>query len=268
MQSAFPFPERIDEDLLAESTRQSQVSEFDRQVITKPHQLHNTDAKRMKADGNLSYLEFIEVVKMLWENSHPDIPIVATFGGAFALYPCIAYGIELKRSHSQEPKMRYRDKVLGEDGKFYIIEGQRFQNLISFTVIVQANAASISGDDKRYVGAEVADRVMERFEDFMLEYTPVFKKLGASEFVYARRSSDLETNMDQTDVVKRTVMYMLTTEKLAVFAVDAVEKLAIDVRQYIANQTHSSSYRLNQTIYEDRFESNLVDLNQTATPNF
>lgn len=243
------------------------MTDAERKKITKPQQYHNTDAKRLKAEGNLSYLEFIEVVKLLWENSYPDIPIVPTFGGAFANYPCIAYGIELKRAHNQEPKMRYRDKALGEDGKYYIIEGQRFQNVVSFTVIVQADAAKIDGDSTRYVGAEVADRVMERFEDFILEYTPVFKRLGASEFVYARRVSDTEVNMDQTDVVKRTVLYLLTTEKLSITGIDTVEKIVYDIRQYIAAQHATPLQDYNKIIYANREQVDIVDLFQSATPN-
>lgn len=267
MHSSFPFPGRIDDDLSPLSVRQNQENDFDRTKVTKPEQYHNTDARRLKADGNLSYLEFIQVVKLLWENSYPDIPIVATFGGTFAQYPCIAYGLELKRAHNQEPKMRYRDKALGEDGKYYIIEGQRFQNVVSFTIIIQANAGQMEEDSSRYVGAEVADRVMERFEDFMLEYTPVFKKLGASEFVYARRVSDTETNMDQTDVVKRAVLYLLTTEKLSVTPVDTIDKIAYDVRQYIASQPATPIYDYNRAVYAERQETNLVDLFQSATPN-
>lgn len=267
MQSSFPFPERIDDDLSPYSSRQNQMTDAERRLVTKPEQYHNTDSKRFKADGNLSYLEFIQVVKLLWENSHPDIPIVATFGGTFASYPCIAYGMELKKAHNQEPKMRYRDKALGDDGKFYIIEGQRFQNVVSFTVIVQSDSAKIEGDSARYVGAEVADRVMESFEEFMLEYTPVFKRLGASEFVYARRVSDSETNMDQTDVVKRTVLYMLTTEKLSVTAVDIIDKIVYDVRQYIAVQSATPIYDYNKAVYDGHEQTNIVDLFQSATPN-
>ena len=267
MQSSFPFPERLSDDLSPFSDRQIQMTDAERRRIVKPQQYHNTDAKRLKAEGNLSYLEFIEVVKLLWENSHPDIPIVPTFGGTFANYPCIAYGIELKRAHNQEPKMRYRDKALGEDGKYYIIEGQRFQNVVSFTIVVQADAAQIKGDSARYVGAEVADRVMEKFEDFMLEYTPVFKRLGASEFVYARRVSDTEANMDQTDVVKRTVLYLLTTEKLSVTGVDTVEKIVYDIRQYIAAQHATPIQEFNKVIYSNREQTDIVDLFQSATPN-
>ena len=66
---------------------------------------NDTDKNRLKAEGNLQYPEFIELVRLLWENSYPDIPLVPTYGGKFAQYPCIAYGLELKRAHNKEPKM-------------------------------------------------------------------------------------------------------------------------------------------------------------------
>jgi len=266
MRSAFPFPDRFDDDL----SRPDKWEQNSTLRAREPRFYHDSDTKRLKAEGNLTYLEFIQIVKMLWENSYPDIPIVPTFGGKMANYPCIAYGVELKRAHNQEPKMRYRDKALGDDGKYYIIEGQRFQNVISFTVMVEADAGALNGEPNVYVGAEVADRVMEIFEDFMLEYTPVFKKLGASEFVYARRVSDTEINLNQTDVVKRTVTYMLTTEKIAVSAIDSIEKIAADIRLWISYEPElieQAAATPNQFEYSEDMTVNVVDLFQTATPN-
>ena len=154
-------------------------------------------------------------------------------------------------------------------GKYYIIEGQRFQNVVSFAVMVEANAGQLSGDERRYAGAEVADRVMEIFEDFMLEYTPVFKRLGASELVYARRVSDTETNMDQTDVVRRTVTYLLTTEKIHVSAVDKIESIVTDIRQWVSyeKQLVDQAAATPSSYYEEGMDINIVDLFQSATPN-
>jgi len=268
MQSSFPFPGRFDGDLAPGNKWESYSESRDRLREQDPRYYNDTDSRRLKAEGNLSYLGFIEVVKMLWENSYPDIPIVATFGGKFASYPCIAYGLELKRAHNQEPKMRYRDKALGDDGKYYFIEGQRFQNVVSFTIMVEANAGQLSGDQLRYAGAEVADRIMEIFEDFMLEYTPVFKRLGASEFVYARRVSDTETNMDQTDIVKRTVTYLLTTEKIHVSAVDKIESIVADIRQWVAYEKDLVEQAATPaSIYNPDMNLGIVDLFQSATPN-
>jgi len=47
----------------------------------------------LQAAGILTYLEFVSVVKLLWENLHPDIPIVPTQPAQYATYPCIVYGL-------------------------------------------------------------------------------------------------------------------------------------------------------------------------------
>jgi hypothetical protein len=227
----------------------------------------------LKASGNLTYLEFIDVVKILWSRLYPDINIVATSNGEYAKYPCIAYGIELKKAHNNEPKPRTRQYIPGEGQYIY---GQRFQNVISFTVITRATAGSLDSSSMTteeysqqigYVGAEVADKVMEIFEDFMLEYTPVFKSLGASEFVYARRLSDMEINRENTDTIKRTVTYMLTTEKLLAANADKIEKIAIDVRTYYAYEKElvEKANSLATPNFEN-IDANIIDLYQSATP--
>lgn len=229
--------------------------------------------KPLKASGNLSYLEFIDVVKILWSRIYPDINIVATANGQYSKYPCIAYGVELKKAHNNEPKPRTRQFVSEESQYIY---GQRFQNIISFTIMTRASAGSIDSSlpqseytaQLNYVGAEVADTIIELFEDFMLEYTPVFKALGASEFVYARRLSDEEINKDQTDIIKRTVTYMLTTEKLLAASVDVIEKIVLDVRQYYAYEKDliEKANSLSTPNFEN-VQANIIDLYQSATPN-
>lgn len=269
MSSSFPFPGRFHGDVTSANKWQKYSESRQRLQEQDPRYYNDSDSRRLKAEGNLSYLEFIEYVKKLWENSHPQIPIVATFGGKMATYPCIAYGLELKRAHNQEPKMRYRDKALGDDGKYYIIEAQRFQNIVSFTIMTEANAGQLQGEDEGYVGAEVADRIIDIFEDFMLEYTPVFKRLGASEFVYARRLSDTEINMDQTDVVKRAVTYLLTTEKIQASAVDKIESIVADVRQWVSyeKQLVEQAAATPSSYYEEGMTIKIVDLYQSSTPN-
>ena len=114
----------------------------------------------------------------------------------------------------------------------------------------------------------MAEKLIEIFEDFMLEYTPVFKRLGASELVYARRLSDSEENRDATDVNKRTVTYMLTTEKLIGMEVGRIEQIALDVRRYMAMEQElwDQFYDGSTPSYEGT-ELNIIDLNQSATPD-
>jgi len=220
----------------------------------------------LQASGNLSYLEFIAVVKALWENAYPDIKIQPTASGAYAEYPVIVYGLEIRKTHSAEPKPRTRNT---QSVPNVMVFGQRFQNVVSFSLITKADQATSKSDlEKRYSGAQVADTLIEIFEDFMLEHTPVFKRLGAAELVYSRRLSDSDINRDNTDVVKRTVTYMLTTEKLIATSVDVVEKIAIDVRRYMAYEESILAHRTDYATpnYENT-EINIIDLYQTSTPN-
>lgn len=220
----------------------------------------------LQAAGNLTYIEFISAVKLLWENIHPDIPFVANHGGQYSVYPSIVYGLELRKAHTTEPKPRSR-QVVERDRMVF---GQRFQNVVSFTIVAKASRGGSASniDDGRYVGAEVADALAEVFEDFMLEYTPVFKRLGASEFVYARRLADAQETRDNIDIIKRTITYLLTTEKLIATSVSVIEKIAIDVRRYIAHESSliPDPFHPATPNYED-VTVNIVDLYQSATPD-
>lgn len=219
----------------------------------------------LQASGNLTYLEFIAVVKALWENAYPDIKIVPAQGARYAEYPVIVYGLELRKTHTSEPKPRTRTT---QTNKNVVVFGQRFQNIVSFTVITEADAGIAQGTGKRYSGPEVADNIIEIFEDFMLEHTPVFKRLGASEFVYSRRLSDSEENRESTDVCKRTVTYMLTTEKLFAQTVDQIEKIVIDIRRYMAYEANIWDEATGDaTPNFVGTEVNIIDLYQTATPD-
>lgn len=223
------------------------------------------DLPPLQAQGNLTYIEFITVVKSLWENAYPAIKVMPIQGGDYAHYPVIVYGLELKRAHSVEPKPRNRISPSRDIAIF----GQRFQNIISFTVITKSESGQLKGQEARYSGPEVADKIIEIFEDFMMEHTPVFKRLGASEFVFSRRLSDTEENRDNADVNKRTVTYMLTTEKLIAMEIQKIEKIAIDVRRYMAieKELWDDFYNNPATPSFEGTELNIVDLNQSATPN-
>lgn len=215
----------------------------------------------LQAAGNLTYIEFMATVKALWENAYPNIAIEPDSGGQEARYPIITYNLELKKAHTSEPKPRTRHlpKDVNE-----IIFGQRFQNIISFNVHTRATSADIPDDEEPgYYGAEVADKIIELFEDFMMEHIPVFKRLGASELVYSRRMSDSKISRNGIDVCKRTVTYMLTTEKLVSTSISRIEQILIDLRTYMATEP-----RIKATPNYVNIPVNIVDLYQTATPSY
>ena len=95
----------------------------------------------LQAAGNLTYIEFIAVVKLLWENIHPDIPIVPTQPAQYSVYPCVVYGLELRKAYTTEPKPRNR--VVQDNS--VMVYGQRFQNVVSFTVCTKM----VGGSDKK-----------------------------------------------------------------------------------------------------------------------
>lgn len=187
----------------------------------------------LRARGNLSYVQFVNLVKRIWENAHsidgvPTIPILPAGNDNPATYPCIYYSLDLRRAHPDEPKMKFRE-LIDDKGDTYVVGGQRFQNVVKFTSITESDP-------------ELATDVMEMFEDFMMEYTPVFKELGASELVYSRRFSDTEENRSGAGVVKRSVAYLLTTEKLAKKKYDTLDEISIEARTWLDQTELYPSY--------------------------
>lgn len=249
--------------------------------------------------GNLSYLEFIGLVKKVWEESYPTIPILpsginretsstysdtmgsstkvseisssppSSSSGLAALdeFPAIiVYSLELRKTHTTEPKPRMRQNVLANTVTVY---GQKFQNIVSFSVLTkvgtfQSNNITTTRDDLD--ASVLSDQVIEAFEDFMLEYTPIFKAAGVSELVYSRRLSDSEINRDGKDLHKRTVTYMLTTEKTFAIKNDRIQQIAVDARTWMAYEKS-----IIESLATPNFEDvtiNIVDLEQSATPSY
>lgn len=246
--------------------------------------------------GNLSYLEFISLVKKMWEESYPAIPILplsinretsvtykdnggtdvtsgdlssapsSTYVGLDEFPAIIGYHLELRKAHTTEPKPRMRQNVLSNTVTIY---GQRFQNIVGFTVMskvgtFQGSNGTTTRDDLD--AAVLCDQVIEAFEDFMLEYTSIFKAAGASELVYSRRLSDSEINREGKDVHKRTVTYMLTTEKTFAMSNRRIDKIVVDARTWMAYEKQLLRDQLATPNYQGT-TGNIIDLFQTATPN-
>jgi len=246
------------------------------------------DGTEVLSTGSLTYLDFIRVVKHLWEKSFPGIPIIpytanreafttsseltsgvrdsvsgGTTGIDWTVTPVvIGYAMELRRPHTNEPKPRYRQDTTNKDHSIF---GQRFQNVISFTVMSKVgtnqdeNSLDSTGDIDTAV---VCDNAIELFEDFMQEYTPVFKAAGASELVYSRRLSDSEINRQGSDIHKRTVTYMLTTEKLFASKNDILREVVLDVRNYLATVRDQENQATPGIV-----GVNVIDLYGGSTPN-
>lgn len=176
--------------------------------------------EHMRASGNMSYLDFVRLVKYLWNLANPDIPMVPDQSEAFAVYPCIAYSLGLRKTFKNEPKFKHRDFVEDDTGQKYRITGQRYDNIVQFSVVTRSEP-------------ELADQIIENFEEFMIECTPIFKELGASDFFYSRRLSDNEESRKSEDTSVRTVCYLLVTETIVQTSVETLESVLINARVFL-----------------------------------
>lgn len=215
----------------------------------------------LRAKGRLSYEEFISLVERLWMDAHPDIPIIPSGDGDPAHYPCIVYGLELRKTHPDEPKLRYRETWNRDSETGVLFSGQRFQNMISFTVYTQSG-----GDDPTRDGPKVAERIIEVFEDFMTEFTPVFKEMGVSEFVYGRRYADSELSRSGVGIVRRSVVYMVTLEKIVTTSYQKLERIVIDARAWLEEFRSKQHYI--EGNWEDTTEEDSSRYHFTHTPAF
>jgi hypothetical protein len=201
----------------------------------------------LRAEDNLSYLEFIALVKKLWEDGNPLVPFKPVQSQTYAFragnpsfdpalvesdtnikdvdVDCMmVYSLELRRPNANEPKMRLREQIITDGDVNYIVQGQRFENIIIFSAISKG-------------GPELAEAVIESFEDFMFEHTPVFKRLGISEILYSRRTPDDEQSRFSDDIDKRSVAYLVVTEKIQTTEVAKIEEIILNVRQFLSTNT-------------------------------
>lgn len=191
-------------------------------IIRYPSSLGNPKA-RLKAEGNLTYLDFIRTLEVLWYESHPDIPFYGTGLSKLPKYPAIVYSLDSRVTFQGEPKPRLREiPDTDPNGPAVLVSGQRFVNIIRFTAI----------DEVDPNGTQVVEELIEAFEEFMQEYLPVLKKLGASEIRYSRRLPDHEVPRSGEDVVTRAVTYSVVTERITRVSIDRLEHLLVRARTF------------------------------------
>jgi hypothetical protein len=174
-----------------------------------------------RAEGNLTYTEMIRVIRALWEEALPDIPLRPVQGPKFSMYPVIVHGIEVKVPEKADTKKRIREYIKNpETGQMYQIKAQRFRYIVTFKVITENEP-------------DLAEDIMERFEDFMDEITPALKELGVSEIFYGRRQPDSTENRSGEDTTARKVAYEIYLEKVYQIPVAEFEDITIRARVHL-----------------------------------
>jgi hypothetical protein len=132
-----------------------------------------------------------------------------------------------------------------------IARAQRYENYVSFSVYTESDPY-------------LAETIIEEFENFMDEYTGVFKELGLSEIIYGRRFPDRELNRESEDVCIRAVGYLATVEKVTVTEYERLASIVIDARLRLASYREAEQATPNY----DNIEIRMPDTYAAATPNY
>lgn len=170
----------------------------------------------LKAKGNLSYLQFISLLKHIWEEGHPDIPMRPVQSNKFSRYPVIIYSLQNRTPFHNEPKQKFRELQYKEDTNL-ITQAQRFNNIIIFKVVTETNP-------------ELCEAVIETFEDFMLEFTGYLKEFGVSDMFYVRRLPDGDQTRPDGDIDERSVAYNVILEKIRIHEVAKIQQIIVKAR--------------------------------------
>lgn len=173
----------------------------------------------LRADGNLQYLQLIDLIGYLWEKGHPDVKFVpaAAEGLSDSDKGYIVYGLEARSTTKDFAKARMteiiRDTETGKDIEVWV---QSFDNFISFAAV--------------HRNPRIAEEIIEAFEDFMIESTGVFKKVGLADMFYSRRYPDREDARISRDMCVRTVVYRAMIQKVRRVEHERIEEIIIDAR--------------------------------------
>lgn len=165
---------------------------------------YHQKAPRIQARGNLTLLEYIDLIEYLWKKGYPEI-IYQPMGAKKTWDPERGYIVwELESRVPKENNVKPRHQQVydhPEDSNRKIsIWTQSFNNLIGFTALHQ--------------NPRTAEEIIEQFEEFMIEATPILKELGIEELLYSRRISDRTEKRFGEDLSARTVLYMATTQRV------------------------------------------------------
>jgi hypothetical protein len=174
----------------------------------------------LRAYGNVTYLQLIDIISNLWHKAHPELKIVP-YGSREKFDPevgYIIYNLDQKIPTEDNTKPRHREDIaITDDGEINITTfTQSFMHLIEFTAVHR---------DPR-----TAEEILEAFEDFMMIITPEIVFVGAEKFLYNRRMADRDETRYGVDVAARSVMYSAVLQKMIMVRYEVLESIQIEVR--------------------------------------
>lgn len=178
----------------------------------EPH--GGTAIDMQRADKNASLYDFLDMVALIVDNAmeeynvefltdeqqnilkDPEIPINKAY---------ISYKVR-NRVPSKEYKPIAREEIIECDEKNEQRKGMIFGQ--TFDCIVQFNVFSTEN--------KLANQVMEKFEELMIQYAGYFKKQGVRDLYFKEQVTDSEYNNFRETLSVRNIRYYVQVEKLMV----------------------------------------------------
>jgi len=175
----------------------------------------------IQAKGNLTYLQFIDLIEALWNFGHPEIQFIP-YGPINQRFDSdqgyIVYGLEVRKPKANHPRPRlFETRTHPTDPtKLVAIFLENFENMISFTAV--------------HKNPRIAEEMIEAFEDFIIEMTPVLKKKGLEQISYYMRQHDRHEKRFGDDVASRSIVYQVGTQKIIITDVEKLDEVYLQVQ--------------------------------------
>lgn len=180
---------------------------------------------RLKAEKNASFDEFTSLIFTLLKAAWG--PKWGTFVHAYPNgtepdktdLPIITYYSKSKRpglvgKDTREIKPRFRETLYEVDGKEEAcnVHAQVFEHDVIFDIWAQTNVE--------------ADKLANKFEDFMMTYTGYFLQKGVQKLVFVEQTDTTEENLFVPDkVIVRSFRYLVHLEKQVVTPVSLLKEV-------------------------------------------
>lgn len=156
----------------------------------------------VQAQGSVSYQKFINIVNYLWTLGHPEICFIP-FADNNIYDPekgYIIYSLVRAKPAENFIKPRFHRAVdhPQDATKKIAVFIQSFTNVVKFTAV--------------HKNPKMAEEMIENFQLFMLESTPIFIGAGVEDFAYGERPADEHKTRYGEDIAARSVMYIVRTQ--------------------------------------------------------
>lgn len=167
------------------------------------------------AFDNIQYEDFLNIVKTLWEDGHPDVQF-QRYSARNQYNPDKGYivaSMARRIAADNNSKPRFRASEDQADGSVTQYYTQSFINLVRFTAL--------------HTDPEVADEMISQFESFMVSIRPILGIKGAERLTFVERSADEDETRMGWDRSARTLMYELVTQSIYTVNTGTLEKYQI-----------------------------------------